>query len=169
MMLRLAAMTALLFCLVGCRSVPPHVDALYGRNSLLVQNGSVTAFRIHTKHKNKPESRAIHGHEIEDQVNLTHREARPLRKILLSPRAFLWTPPKRVKLCTFEPAVAFRFENGPERLTVLYSFVCGRMKLYHGGKLLGMKDADPALKRLLKFSRKHFPDDTYLRLMPDPD
>ena len=70
-----------------------------------------------------------------------------------------------LKLCEFNPGLAFRFYKGKEVLDILLCFQCDEIKFYHNQKLLGQADVDPARADLVNLSKQLFPKDKVIQLL----
>ena len=71
----------------------------------------------------------------------------------------------KIKLCEFNPGLAFRFYKGKEKLDILVCFQCDEIKFYHNEKVLGQADIDPARKALVTLSKELFPKDKIIQLL----
>lgn len=93
-------------------------------------------------------SEIIRGQELEN-----------FKQLLLRRDGFLFAPPK---LCTFEPAIAFRLKRGTEVVEILICFSCDE-RMYHAEKESIYEHIDPIRPEFLRIAKMYFPTDKKLQ------
>ena len=173
-MKRLLILVLLLLAVAGCRKDRhPAVAALYGGKTAALRRATVVeVYRVETQPAKiaGDAGEQLYGHEVLDGPEVSPPGmAKKLGRIFLDHASYQWTPLPELKLCGFEPAVMARFEHGPDRIDIMISFVCERIRIYYNAGLLGEKDISPAHNKLLKIVKPLFPDDNYLQLLQKND